>query len=370
MTASEPGFLAEPNLRLVLFGGKGGVGKTTCAASAALRHARQTPGSPSLLVSTDPAHSLVDALDGAPLPPSLTLLEFDAAAALDRFRTSNDTRLRDIAARGTLLEDREIDDLLNVSLPGLDELMAFLEIASWLEEGRYARITVDTAQTGHTLRLIATPELLRSWLAALDALLAKDRYMRKVFSGGVMRNEVDAFVEKLEASVASAEGVLRDPERCRFVPVTLAEPVCTAEALDLLDGLRKARVPVREVVVNRLRPEGGCRWTASERRRQRSELAPLARTAHTRHLILWGLPALAAEPRGAAALGTFWDAARPLELETEDSRAGTAAGAAGAVGAVGAVGAAGTAGNAGAAGAVGAVGAVGAAGTVADAARS
>ena len=90
--------------------------------------------------------------------------------------------LREIAAAGTFLDDEDINQFLNLSLPGLDELMAFFEISSWVEARRYDCIVVDTAPSGHTLRLLAMPELIRRWLGMLEALLAKRRYMRRVFS--------------------------------------------------------------------------------------------------------------------------------------------------------------------------------------------
>ncbi len=176
-----PSFLDKPGLQLLLFGGKGGVGKTTCAASAALRMAGLAPSRSILLVSTDPAHSLRDSLAGLRPPANLKVLELDAQEYLGKFRAKNGQKLREIAAAGTFLDDEDIDRFLNLSLPGLDELMAFLEISGWLEDRRYDSIVVDTAPSGHTLRLLAMPGLIRKWLHMLDTLLAKRRYMRKVF---------------------------------------------------------------------------------------------------------------------------------------------------------------------------------------------
>ena len=133
MSAMRPSFLDAGSLRLLLFGGKGGVGKTTCATAAALRLAAERIGESFLLVSTDPAHSLQDSLAGMVPPANLTVLELDAQECLAAFQAENGPKLREIAAAGTFLDDEDIDRFFNLSLPGLDELMAFLQIVDWVE---------------------------------------------------------------------------------------------------------------------------------------------------------------------------------------------------------------------------------------------
>lgn len=312
MIQPRPSFLSDPALTLLLFGGKGGVGKTTCAAAAALLLARSDPGKRLLLVSTDPAHSLQDSLGSAERPSNLTVLELDAAVCLERFRQANGGHLRQIALRGTFLSGAEIDRFVGLSLPGLDELMAFLEITSLLESGTYARIVVDTAPTGHTLRLLAMPALTRQWLRALDALLAKHRYMRKVFSGRTDPDEPDIFLENLATSVRKVAALLSDSAVSCFVPVLLAERLSIAETDDLLLELARRRIPVRETVVNRLRPEAGtCPVCAGERARQDGELVSLCRSTRSPRPSLWGLPIHPGEVRGPG-LETFWDSAFPI----------------------------------------------------------
>ena len=153
-TEAKPEFLREEGLRLLLFGGKGGVGKTTCAAAAALTLARQHPARSFLLVSTDPAHSLADCFAGCPPVENLALRELDPQESLDRFKARHEEHLRTIALRGTFLDQADVAQLLDLSVPGLDEVMALLEIVAWVKEERYACIVVDTAPAGHTLRLL------------------------------------------------------------------------------------------------------------------------------------------------------------------------------------------------------------------------
>ena len=175
-------FLEPRGLQLLIFGGKGGVGKTTCATASALRLAKRAPQSSFLVVSTDPAHSLADSLADMVPPRNLKVLELDSQEYLLKFKQKHNQHLREIAARGTFLDDEEINRFLDLSLPGLDELMAFLEIAAWVDQRVYDCILVDTAPSGHTLRLLTMPEFLRKWLAMLESLLAKHRYMKWVYA--------------------------------------------------------------------------------------------------------------------------------------------------------------------------------------------
>lgn len=310
MDAAGPAFLRDGALRLLLFGGKGGVGKTTCATATALSLARRRPESSYLLVSTDPAHSLADSLAGSPLPPNLTVTELDAEECLAAFKSAHGAKLEEIAARGTFLDDDDIHRLLDLSLPGLDELMAFLEISGWIEEERYACVVVDTAPWGHTLRLLEMPELIGQWLGALDALLAKHRYMKKLYSGAYRRDELDRFLLDLAASVERMKKILRDPVRCRFVPVTLAEPLSVAETVGLMDDLEQLKIPVTELVVNRLYPDTDCPVCADGRAGQAREVKRLHNQVSG--CVNWGLPLFPDEVRGGERLGGLGEEAAEL----------------------------------------------------------
>jgi len=308
--AAGPAFLGDRALRLLLFGGKGGVGKTTCATATALTLSRRRPESRYLLVSTDPAHSLADAVAGSALPPNLALIEIDAKERQAAFKSAHGATLREIAARGTFLDDDDIRQLLDLSLPGLDELMAFLEITRCVEEDRYACVIVDTAPWGHMLRLLEMPELIGRWLEALDALLAKHRYMKKLYRGAYRHDALDHFLLDLAASVDRMKQVLRDPVRCRLVPVTRAEASSVHETLDLLHDLARLKIPVTDLVVNQLSPDTGCASCAEGRARQAREVTRIR--DQVSGYAVWGLPLFPDEVRGWKRLGAFWEEAADL----------------------------------------------------------
>jgi arsenite-transporting ATPase len=315
---TTPFLFREQGLRLLLFGGKGGVGKTTCATAAALRLSQSSPQSSFLLVSTDPAHSLADSMAGFSFPHNVKTLELDAQECLAAFKEKHNEKLRVIASRGTFLDDEDISEFLSLSLPGLDELMAFLEISRWVEESSYDCIVVDTAPTGHTLRLLTMPGLIRKWLEALDALLAKHRYMKQLFRGSYRRDALDAFLSELSGSVKQMESLLGDLARCRFIPVMLAEALSIRETVALMDELENLSVPVTDIVVNRLYPEGTCPVCEDRRLYQIRELARLP--AKLAKYSLWGIPMYAQEVRGERLLDEFWEGVFPLKKRKYENR--------------------------------------------------
>jgi len=307
-----PGFLCPRNLQLLIFGGKGGVGKTTCAAAAGLRLAARMPQSSLLLVSTDPAHSLADSLADLAPPANLRVLELNPQEYLADFKYRHGDQLRQIASRGTFLEDEEIKRFLDLSLPGLDEMMAFLEISAWVERGAYDCIVVDTAPSGHTLRLLAMPQFLRKWVSMLETLLAKHRYMKLTFARSCERDDLDDFLDELTQSTMRMEGVLQDSSRCSFVPVMLAEEMSLRETVAIVREADRLKLPIREIVVNKLYPDSQCPVCREEYYLQSCELIDLFRNSGLTRFALWGIPLHAEEVRGQVALQSFWQEARRL----------------------------------------------------------
>jgi arsenite-transporting ATPase len=304
---TSPFFLSDQGIRLLLFGGKGGVGKTTASTATALELALRYPDKSLLLVSTDPAHSIQDSLAGATVPANIQVMELDADAYLCAFQEKNRQRLMEIASRGTFLDEEDINLFLELSLPGMDELIAFLEISRWVNERAYDVIIMDTAPTGHTLRLMEMPNMIHRWLEALDSLLAKHRYMKKLYRGAYERDDLDHFIEGLAASVKEMEKLLKDHQQCRFVPVTVAEPLSIEETRDLIRELQRLSIGVVDVVINRLYPESPCLSCRHIRASQMQELAKILKDPCFSGLKFWGVPIYPEEVRGMDSLCSFWE---------------------------------------------------------------
>ncbi len=311
MNSQEPSSFNKQGLQLLLFGGKGGVGKTTCATAAALRMSALAPERSFLLVSTDPAHSVRDNLADYDPPSNLEVLELDAQQYLTAFREENGPTLREIAAAGTFLDDEDVNQFLNLSLPGLDELMAFFEISSWVDARRYHCIVVDTAPAGHTLRLLAMPELIRRWLSMLEVLLAKRRYMKRVFGGNQSADHLDQFLTKWKSSVQRMESLLRDPARCQFVPVMIAEPLGVQVTSELFRDLQVHKIPVSDLILNRIHFESDCQACTAAASAERDQIQKVL-AGFAANCSAWGLGLFTEEVRGRELLGEFWEHARPI----------------------------------------------------------
>jgi len=286
--------------------GKGGVGKTTTAAATALAAAER--GRRVLLVSTDPAHSLGDALDRrlsarpsriATRRGALAAVELDADRALERWLAVRRRSLRTIAARGTYLDEDDVDRLLALSLPGVDELIGLIELHRLATAAPRDEVVVDTAPTGHTLRLLAMPDTLMRIAGVLADMLAKHQFLGESLAGGHRRDAADALVAEIEGEARALHALLRDPARSRFTWVLLPEPLAVEEARDGVRALEEAGITVDEIVVNRVTPVAGrCPLCTARAAAEREVMAPLSALFPRRRLSF--VPALDREPRGLA----------------------------------------------------------------------
>src|SRR5215216_197773 len=253
--------------RYIFFGGKGGVGKTTAAAATALHLLKQlNPDNSILLFSTDPAHSLSDSL-GVKIGNRLVEVkqvrgarlfayEMDASLALERFREAHGKVLAEIAERGTLLDEEDINQLLSLSLPGLDEVMSLFELSELDRDGKYAHIVVDTAPSGHTSRLLQLPEVFARIVKTLDLMGDKHRYILAHFARRKpAADEVDLFLQDLSQRIESVRNLLHDKEQTSFTLVTIPEAMAVRETERYLELLREQSVPVRDLIVNRVEQE-------------------------------------------------------------------------------------------------------------------
>jgi arsenite/tail-anchored protein-transporting ATPase len=275
------------NARYLFFGGKGGVGKTTAASATALYLLNQLKRNESILLfSTDPAHSVSDSLDIkvgnrlVEVKPRLFAYEMDASLALERFRAAHGKVLAEIAERGTLLDEEDINELLSLSLPGLDEVMSLFELSELDREGKYAHIVVDTAPSGHTSRLLRLPEVFDRMVKALDLMGEKHRYIVAHFARrrGV-EDEVDVFLRDLSKRIEAVRAVLHDREQTSFTLVTIPEAMSVLETQRYLALLKEQGVPVVDLIVNRVEQEhGACEFCRARVRTQRPWLKEIAST--------------------------------------------------------------------------------------------
>ena len=280
-------FLKNPDLRLIFFGGKGGVGKTTMAATAALLLAGSSGNQKSVLViSTDPAHSLSDSFGieiGDRITPveragdgeeaRLFARELDAGRLLKEFQAKNHNILQKLAERGTFFDREDIGEFLDLSLPGMDEVMAVMEMARLLKDNDFQTLVVDTAPTGHTLRMLELPVQMEKWIEVMDLMQQKHRYMSLHFTGKrYVKDECDLFLESLAADMARVRKMLKNSDTTRFVPVLIPEMMSVDETKRLVESLEGKGIPVREIIVNRVAESNGCPFCKSRVESQKQAL--------------------------------------------------------------------------------------------------
>jgi arsenite/tail-anchored protein-transporting ATPase len=260
--------------RFHFVGGKGGVGKTTCAAAIAA--AAAAAGTSTLVVSTDPAPSLGDALRLAlshqprRVPAkgaALYAVEIDAGQALDRWLASRRAALERIALRGTWLDAEDVSKLLTLSLPGIDEVAALIEINRLAADPRFQFIVIDTAPTGHTLRMLAMPETLQRIAHAFDRMQMKHRVISEALTGGYIGDDTDALIAEIDAEGRSLDALLRNPEATRVSWVSLPELMSVDETWSAATSLANAKIPLADLIVNRVTPPPpqACRWCDGRR---------------------------------------------------------------------------------------------------------
>ena len=297
-----------PAFRLV--GGKGGVGKTTCAAAIGVTAARS--GLRTLVVTTDPAPSLTDVF-GVRLGPvprrvplrargALHAVELDAARIVSRWLAGRRDALARIAVRGTWLDADDVDRLLRLTLPGIDEIAALLELARYARSSRFDLIVVDTAPTGHTLRMLSGPELFVRVARVFETMQGRHRAVVAALRGGWTPDSDDEVIASLDADAREVSQLIRDPDRTAVTWVTLPEPMAVSETVDAVEALRTAGIQVRHLFVNRLTPPPGtaCAHCAARRAFEARALHGLRSIA--RHLPLVAIHGAEREPRGITAL--------------------------------------------------------------------
>src|SRR5687768_16820508 len=238
--------------RVVLFGGKGGVGKTTISAAAALHYAKTRAV---ILFTTDPASNLSDLLSNPATQQlsNLRLESLDADKLYAKFLGTHLESFLEIGDRGTYLDREELRRLFELSLPGVDELMAWMHIGELIEENPETLIVVDTAPTGHTLRMLSSSDHFRQLALALDAMQEKHRAMVRQFTRRDPRDAIDAFIDDFDDRAKKRRALLTDPTRAAFVPVTLAEPLVVEQTIRLIGEVSELDVPF--IVLNRARGE-------------------------------------------------------------------------------------------------------------------
>jgi len=281
-------------------------------------------GFKTLVISTDPAHSLSDSLGQRigdeikevpltyfPLPKGervrvrgqLSAMEVNAKKALSQFKIKYESQIKKIFDTSTYLDQEDVDSMFALPIPGIDEVMGFKTIIDLIDEAKFDKYIVDTAPTGHALRLLSLPKLLDEWIKVLAKMRWKYRYMVESFSGKYNPDEGDDFLVDMKKTVKKIEDLLKDRKRCEFVAVTIPEDMAILETERLVSDLNEYGIKVKQLLVNNVLESRDCQFCRERSKAQEEYIGKIRnKFSNLKNTVL---PLQAIEVKGIEALDKF-----------------------------------------------------------------
>jgi arsenite-transporting ATPase len=254
------------NRKFIFFGGKGGSGKTTCAAAFSLCLAQREY--PTLIVSTDPAHSLSD-IFGTKIGPkeikitaNLWGIEIDPEREAKRYMQTVKEKMQHVVSSVIVNEIKRQVDIAYLS-PGAEESAIFDKFIELMEkiDNLYEKIVFDTAPTGHTLRLLTLPEVLGAWIQRLIkkrkqamSLMRMASNVDKELEKRAKEDPVIKILEKRKAKFEMARNYLIDKKSASFIFVLDAEKLSILETERAISLLKRHAISVDGIIINRIIP--------------------------------------------------------------------------------------------------------------------
>ncbi len=290
-------------MRIILYLGKGGVGKTTIAAATAVRSAKM--GKRTLVVSTDLAHSLADCLNTPlashpkELSPNLWAQEVNV---LDEMRRGW-SKVQD--AMSKVLRKQGLDEVMSEELaliPGMDEIVSLTNIYRNAREGNFEVVIIDAAPTGETVRLLSMPDTFQWYVGRITSSAALN-LARPLIKAVMPSAEILDAVQLLSERVKTLREVLSNPDISSYRPVVNPERMVIKETLRAETYLALFGYPIDAVICNRVIPPGNYQDTFMQELYQNQE-----KLRHQIHqtfapLPIWEAPYYSHEILGISQLG-------------------------------------------------------------------
>ncbi len=311
------------NLRLAMFSGKGGVGKTTISCGFARQWAKNFPEEQILLVSTSLVSSLSNVLQinvnnspkKCPDLPNLQVRSFDANLLLNEFKERHGEVLQLLVSRGSFVDDEDLTPVWDLNWPGIDELMGILEIERLFNEEKIDRVVVDLAPSGHSLNLFGMLDFLDTLFDSLGLFQEQHRVIAQTFSGKYNADEADDFLELMKSDLAKGRALLNNTISTGCLVVAIAEPMSLLESNRFINSLHQLNIPFAGLFVNKiihieainkqLKPENLSDIELDQYSEQQTLLNQLINISENQPLI--ALPLTEIEPVGLENLDTLFE---------------------------------------------------------------
>ncbi|MCA9952434.1 MAG: ArsA family ATPase [Anaerolineales bacterium] len=292
-------------MRIILYLGKGGVGKTTVAAATALRSAQL--GYKTLVASTDIAHSLADSFDipltAVPkeIAPNLWAQEISVVADIHNYWGTLQTFMSGMIS-GPGVSNVVADELS--AFPGMDEIVSLLHINKQAKEENFDRVIIDAAPTGETIRLLTMPDTFRWYAGHLTRSETSMMKMLKPFAGRMLKGPLEIInaLDNLDAATGELRATLSDPEISSYRVVLQPEKMVMREAERAISYLGLFNYPVDSVIVNRILPNAADEGEFYRKRREIQAKYMHMIEDNFRPLPIWRAPYYAEEVVGVDAL--------------------------------------------------------------------
>jgi arsenite/tail-anchored protein-transporting ATPase len=310
MTPSLSRLDADPK-RLIMIGGKGGVGKTTCASAIALHFA--LAGKRTLIISSDPTPSLSDIFETpigdqeTPIPGAENLhgIEISSDVVLKKWKERFGPEIYEVVSSFASLDYDFVDYVGGA--PGIEEEYMLNYILELVEGGRYDLVVWDTAPAGHTLRLLHLPQIFLKHLeAATKFYMNLYSYLEKLKETVKLRQGKRTLLEIISGWEELAEKVvafIRDPATCEFIVVTIPEALGVRQTERIIKDFDEYRLTVNHLIVNHVIQEADCEFHRVRKQMQQHYLQVL-RDEYAGRIGVIEVPLAAEEIRGVTRIRT------------------------------------------------------------------
>jgi len=301
-----PELLQNTDRRYILVGGKGGVGKSSISASLATTFAAN--GQKTLIISTDPAHSLSDSFDqdlsggqmvkvegienlyAMEINPQEAGTDLKSLAGID---DEDDQTVDNLMDGLSQFGFGEIGDLMDTMPPGIDEAMALAKVIQFIKSDEYAnyqRIIFDTAPTGHTLRMLSLPDFLDTFVGKLIKVRVRMNNAASAFKSllgmEAERDNTLEIMESLKESMGVVRNLFRNKETTEFMIATIPTIMAINESERLREQLKMEEIPVDHVIVNQVLPENPeCKFCSVRAKGQQENLEYISKVFHDLNVV-------------------------------------------------------------------------------------
>ena len=276
--------LDQESKRLIMIGGKGGVGKTTCASAIALHFSLQ--GKKTLIISSDPTPSLSDIFEAkigdreTPIPSAKNLygIEISSEVVLNKWKERFGPEIYDVVSSFASVDYDFVDYIGGA--PGIEEEYMLNYILELVEGGQYDLVVWDTAPAGHTLRLLHLPQIfLRHLEAATKFYMNLYSTFEKLKDTVRLKKGKRSLLEIISGWEGLAEKVvqfIRDPLRSEFIIVTIPEALGVKQTERIIKDFDEYQLKVNHLIINYVIQQADCDFHRARQEMQRSYLKILS----------------------------------------------------------------------------------------------